>query len=151
MKKIISIFVLAMIIGMQSAPIVTTYAEGDGEEATSEEEQQSTPKERKTVLPPLQKPSLLPGPDIGDGSGDEVKSYITDKFLPSISKRFITIVSVAGLLGLVYSGILFIAAIGEQEKVNKAKRAAMFSVLGLLLAILSFAIVQIITYLPLGT
>jgi hypothetical protein len=106
----------------------------------------------KEVLPPIIKPSLLPGPSFGDANnrtGQEVTGYVTEKLLPKVASRLLTIMSVASLLGLMYAGVQFYMALGDPEKMGQAKRAAIFSVVGLILALLSFSIVQIINLLPL--
>lgn len=105
---------------------------------------------KKTILPPIEKPAFLPGPNIDDNTGDSVREYVTQRFLPSIAKRLTTIVAVISLLGLVYAGILFFTAAGVTDKIDKAKKAAIYAVVGLVLSLLSFTIVQIVNLLPLG-
>jgi hypothetical protein len=119
-----------------------------------EEQYQATDPEsgNNEVLPPIIKPSLLPGPTFGDANnrtGQEVTGYVTEKLLPKVASRLLTIMSVSSLLGLMYAGVQFYMALGDPEKMGQAKRAAIFSVIGLILALLSFSIVQIINLLPL--
>ena len=105
---------------------------------------------KDTILPPIEKPAFLPGPNIDDNTGEAVNKYVTQKFLPAIAKRLTTIVAVLSLLGLVYAGILFFTAAGTTERIDKAKKAAMYSIIGLVISLLSFTIVQIVNLLPLG-
>lgn len=107
-------------------------------------------EERRTILPPTEKPTSLPGPNLTGNTGNDAREYIINRFLPSVAKRLTTIVAVLSLLGLVYSGILFFTAAGVSDKFDKAKKAAIYSVVGLVIALMSFTIVQIINLLPLG-
>lgn len=138
-------------------PTETSNSNGDGNNVVPEKEPEEVePTEPSTrpnaVLPPIPKPDFLPGPDFNDNTdGNSVVSYITTKFLPAISKRFITIIAVISLIVLTYSGVLFFTALGEEDKVTKARKAAIFAVVGLIIAILSFTIVQILNLLPIGT
>ena len=105
-------------------------------------------------LPPIVKPSLVPGPDFTNPekrTGQEVNQYITNKLFPQIASRFLTLVATVAMIGIVVSGILFYSANGDQDKAKTAKNAAIYSVIGLIIALLSVAIVQIITSLPLNT
>jgi hypothetical protein len=105
-------------------------------------------------LPPIVKPSLVPGPDFTNPekrTGQEVNQYITNKLFPQIASRLLTVVATISMLGIVLAGLLFYAANGDQDQAKTAKNAAIYSVIGLILALLSVAIVQVITSLPLNT
>jgi hypothetical protein len=118
------------------------------EQTETEEEEEET---RKEVLPPIIKPSLLPGPKFEDENsrtGREATNYVTQKLLPMISARLLTIIAVGSLLGMIYAGVMFYLAMGDPEKMAGGKRAAIYSVVGLIIALLSFSIVQIINLLP---
>lgn len=105
-------------------------------------------------LPPIVKPDLLPGPTFQNGnkrSGQEVTDYVTTKLLPKTATRLITIVAITSMLGLVYAGITYFSAFGDTEKGTKGKSIAIYAIVGLLISLLSFTIVQIISSLPLNT
>lgn len=105
-------------------------------------------------IPPIAKPSLLPGPSFRNDNkrtGQEINEYVTVKFLPQLAIRLITIAAITAMLGLVYGGVLYFAALGDPEKATKGKNAAIYAALGLIIALLSFTIVQIISSLPLST
>ena len=59
--------------------------------------------------------------------------------------------TLAAFIGLVYAGFLFVTAYGGDEQVTKAKKILMYSVAGILLVIVSYAIVQFLTVGLLGT
>jgi hypothetical protein len=111
---------------------------------------QGTPE----YIPPIPKPSLLPGPTFRNENkrtGQEINEFVTVKFLPKLATRLITIAAITSMLGLVYGGLLFFSALGDPEKANKGKNAAIYAIVGLIISLLSFTIVQIISNLPLST
>jgi hypothetical protein len=105
-------------------------------------------------LPPILKPTLLPGPTFEENTkrtGLEVNQYITEKVFPRIAARLITVIAVISMLAIVYAGIQFFTAMGDTEKAAAGKKTAIFAVIGLVIALLSFTIVQIVTLLPFNT
>lgn len=123
---------------------------GEGSELECTEECR-TQLSRESYIPPTPKPSLLPGPNFARQDAatvGEVTDYVTVRLMPKLAARFVTLVAVVSMLGIVYAGILYFSAFGDPEKANKAKNAAIFAVIGLVLALLSFTIVQIIVSLP---
>lgn len=106
---------------------------------------------RESYIPPTPRPSLLPGPSFtrrDAATVGEVTDYVTVRLMPRLAARFVTFVAVISMLGLVYAGILYFTAFGDPEKGNKAKSAAIYAIIGLMIALLSFTIVQIIVSLP---
>ena len=114
-------------------------------------------------LPELYKPTSQPGPSLwskeANGSGDEtatqtvsskdIRKYATNQILPKIAIRLVAFISVASLVGLMYAGYLYLSAIGTTENYNTAKSVIIYSILGLVIALLAYAIVQIVFTLPL--
>ena len=114
-------------------------------------------------LPSLYKPKSQPGPSLwskeANGNGEEtakqtvsskqIREYTTNKILPKIAIRLVAFISVASLVGLMYAGYLYLSAIGTTENYNTAKSVIIYSILGLVIALLAYAIVQIVFTLPL--
>jgi hypothetical protein len=169
MKKILATFTFTLLLTLNLA-VLNVNAQGDQAaelsqcieacmDGDSDRELPCTSScqdrlNRTEYLPPLVKPSLLPGPKFSNNeqrTGDEVTGFVTERLLPQIATRLITIVAISSMLGIVYAGILFFSAMGDPEKANKGKDAAIYSVIGLVIALLSFTIVQIISSLPLNT
>ncbi len=69
----------------------------------------------------------------------------------NIIKTFIEIFLVTGVVFAVifalYGGVLWITSAGDKGKVDRARRTIVFSVIGLIVMILAFTIVQTIGYL----
>jgi hypothetical protein len=53
--------------------------------------------------------------------------------------------ALAAFLGFVYAGFLYVTAYGNDEQIQKAKKILMYAVIGLIVVILSFSIVQLLT------
>lgn len=52
-------------------------------------------------------------------------------FLMGAVQAFATIAGVIGVMGILYSGFLFVTAQGNEQKLSDAKRAFLYSVIGL--------------------
>lgn len=54
-------------------------------------------------------------------------------------------ITLAAFAGLVWSGFLYVTAYGDDEQITKAKTIIMWSIVGLILVIISFAVVRFFT------
>lgn len=84
-------------------------------------------------------PLKLPGARSGDPS-----TYIQQDFLPSITSTIIGIAGGLALLFVIIGGIQILTAYGNDEKIAAAKKTITWALAGLVIAILSYSIVQII-------
>jgi hypothetical protein len=82
----------------------------------------------------------LPHPE----GGDEEKA-LTEQLLPGITRTVIAAAGGLALLFIIIGGIQMLTAYGNDEKITAAKKTMTFAVVGLLIAILSYAIVSIIS------
>ena len=71
-------------------------------------------------------------------------------FIPYVIKRLLELGSGIAVLMIVYSGIMFISAGGNEDQRTKQMKNIGFAIMGLLFMILSRAIVSIVESLPLG-
>ncbi|MFA6528984.1 MAG: pilin [Candidatus Gracilibacteria bacterium] len=101
-------------------------------------------------MPTIPKPDLLPGPNTENATQASVQSYFREKALPSFISTIIGIVGVAAFISLLISGVQFLTAYGNEEKVGAAKKTAIYAVSGFLIAILAYAVVSIISSLPIS-
>ena len=53
--------------------------------------------------------------------------------------------ALAAFVGFVYAGFLYVTAYGSDEQVQKSKKILIYSVLGLIVVMLSYSIVQLFT------
>jgi len=86
----------------------------------------------------------LPGPQGEDLT--TVNRYFKDEFLPSIAMTIIKLAIPLSVVFLIIGAIQFIMALGNTEKLSLAKKTISFSLLGLIISLLSYAIVQLIFY-----
>lgn len=119
--------------------VKTAHADDD----TTEEE------DSNTEAPTIPKPDLLPGADEG-ANQQEIQDYFKNQAIPSFIAGFIGIVGVVSFVGMLIGGIRFLTAYGNDEQIGSAKKTIIFALIGLLLAIFSYAIVSIIGSLDLG-
>ena len=78
------------------------------------------------------------------GAGKDQGRALGNEVLPNITKTVIAITGGLALLFLIISGIQLLTAFGNEERVTAAKKTLAYSLIGLLIATLSYAIVQII-------
>lgn len=83
---------------------------------------------------------LLPHPE----SGDE-ETALTQQLLPGITRTVIAAAGGLALLFIIIGGVQMLTAYGNDEKITAAKKTMTFAVIGLVIAILSYAIVSIIS------
>lgn len=82
-------------------------------------------------------------PAAGNPQGDQ-SNYIQKTFLPSVTVTIITSTGALSLLFVIISGVQILIAFGNEEKITAAKKTLTWALVGLVIAILSYAIVQII-------
>ncbi|HBB27135.1 TPA: hypothetical protein DCZ36_01395 [Candidatus Gracilibacteria bacterium] len=68
----------------------------------------------------------------------------------SITNQLILVGSILSVGGIVFAAILYVTALGDGEKVKKAKTALQFSIIGFVLMLLSFPIVNALVNLIYG-
>ena len=95
------------------------------------------------IIPP--KSDLLPGPSKEDFDNESgVSETLTTNVLPKLAVYLIGIVAGAAMLFLVIAGVRFATAYGNDESIQKAKNQALYAVVGIVVALLSYVIVQIV-------
>lgn len=116
--------------------------------------------ENRAYSPPIiYKPKTLPGPtseyqkDVFKSKDtkkiNSTRGILSDILLPKATTGFIGFVSMAAFLMLVISGVRFVVAYGNQEDITKARNQTIYSMVGLVLALLAYTIVSIIANLNL--
>ncbi|MDD2892019.1 MAG: hypothetical protein PHQ95_03565 [Candidatus Gracilibacteria bacterium] len=78
----------------------------------------------------------------------EIKDVKTK--IVNITNKLILAGSILSVGGIVFAAILYVTALGNDEKVKKAKSALQFSVIGFVVMLLSFPIVNAIVNLIYG-
>ena len=80
----------------------------------------------------LSVPSVMP-------QGDILASIVTNAIT-----ILLIIVGVFALFSIIFSGLQWIMSGGEKEKLEKARKRLVFSIIGLLIAFLSFFIINLV-------
>lgn len=107
---------------------------------------QITQSSSQAQLPPLPKPEFIPGPTdpTGQNNPEQVQSYFLDRLLPMISQRLVTIIALLSIVSLFFAGYKYYTAFGDEQKAEEGKKIATYAILGLVLSLMSLAIVSII-------
>ena len=107
-------------------------------------QQPPTPPNLTLSKPPIRpigtdkEPLALPG--VGTDQGQALQESV----IPKITNFVIELSGGVALLFVIISGIQILTAYGNEEKLVAAKKTLTFAIAGLVIAILSYAIVQII-------
>ncbi len=162
MKKILTLILAAFITLLLVVPAVTASAKPDavfGTETTTAEktaiQKEAEPKTlfaqavKPTLIP---KPSTLPGPDeseqkSSDADGNETvttRNFLVNNVLPNLAIWILGFVMGGGVIFLIVSGVRFATAYGNEEAVENAKKQMIYAIVGVMVALLAFTIVQII-------
>lgn len=108
----------------------------------------AAPQPPSATMPTIPRIESLPGVDLsGVERGDSVFDYVIDRFIPRVIRGFLVFIAISALLFTVVSGVQFVLAMGNTEKAVAARKSLSYALIGLVIALLSFAIVSIINRL----
>lgn len=88
----------------------------------------------------LSLPDVLSGPYRGEGQPAELFSG-ADAVIPKIINLMLFIVGVLAVFMMIYGGIRYVLSGGDNTKVKDAKNTILYAIVGLIVAILGYAIV----------
>jgi len=97
-----------------------------------------------TTPPPIPQISTLPGPQGTNVS--QANIYLQQSFLPSIALTVIRIAIPLAVVFLIFGAVQLLTAYGSDEKISVAKKTLTWALVGLIISLLSYAIVQMIFY-----
>lgn len=84
---------------------------------------------------------LLPG---ASGTASDQANYISNSFLPRVTSIVVSLSGGLSLLFVIISGIQILTSYTKEEQLASAKKTLTWALLGLIISILSYGIVQII-------
>ncbi len=121
--KILSIIVLTVVVGLnlglaKAVPDINPNASGDKPDTI-----------------------LLPGANIPNDEGQGFQKAL----LPNITKAVIGLTGGLSLLFVIIGSVQILTAYGNDERLVAAKKTLTWAIAGLVIALLSYAVVQIIT------
>ncbi len=112
------------------------------------------------VLPALAQttPPPIPGGTVLPGIGTELETadavgkiaFVRETFITNLAQRFLKVIAATAVLMLVFGAYQYLTAVGNDEQIKQAHKTITWSLIGLVLALLAFAIVQIIVSIQFG-
>ncbi len=112
--------------------------------------QETSPNKRPPIIPDFvqsENDKKLLIPTAGDKNPNEL---ITGSFIPTLTKTVISFAGALAVLFIIIGGVQILTAYGDDGKVETAKKTITYAIIGLLIAMLSYAIVSIISGIQLG-
>jgi predicted Rossmann fold nucleotide-binding protein DprA/Smf involved in DNA uptake len=97
-----------------------------------------------TTPPEIPDIKTLPRPNVQDVG--QVSEYLQIGLLPRVAMVIISLAIGGSVVMIIYGSIQLLTAYGDTEKYSTAKKTIMFALVGLVIALLSYAIVQIIFF-----
>ncbi|MBA4336193.1 hypothetical protein C0416_00270 [bacterium] len=105
----------------------------------------ATSTTQTTVSPTIPNISTLPGPN-SSHKLEDTSIYLTSNLLPHVARTVTGLAITLSVIFIIFGSIQFLTAYGNEEKLGNAKKAITFAVIGLIISLLSFSIVQIIFF-----
>lgn len=75
------------------------------------------------------------------GTGTNLGSQSISAVLTTLMKGLLGLVGFLGIIGFVVSGILYLTAAGDEDQVDKAKKAMLYSIIGVIVALLGWIVI----------
>lgn len=97
----------------------------------------------------IPKPDTLPGPDKATQVADKGGAYAVEKFLPKVTKMFISFCGIVAFLFTITGGIRLMVSYGDNEASGAAKKQIQWSLIGLVISIFAYTIISIISSISL--
>ena len=136
-KKIAKILLICFAV-FQLSTIPFAFANDGNKSDTSSEK-------ATTVAPKIPQINTLPGPS-SEQKLEDSSAYLTKLLLPNIARTITGLAITLSVLFIIFGAIQLLIAYGNEEKLTNAKKTIMFALVGLVLSLLAFAIVQIIFF-----
>ncbi len=92
-------------------------------------------------------PPALPGAPPGETM--EPETYFGGVFIPAFTKVVIGAAGATAILFIIIGAVELLTAYGSDEKITKGKKTITYAIVGLLIAMLAYAIVTIISSIKL--
>lgn len=100
--------------------------------------------ERPPIIPNTSETELLI-PHTKQNTNLSGEDVLREIYLPAITRTVIALAGATAVLFIIIGGIQILTAYGNDEKLGNAKHTITYAIVGLLIALLSYAIVSIIS------
>ena len=137
MKKLL----LTLLVGLQ---LLSSTSLVFADVTSSSTDDASTASEATEVAAPvIFQPEFLPGPTSGT-TGGILQDYVLSTAVPKAINIGIGLLAITAFLGILISAIQLLTAYGDENKVGRGKTNLRYSILGLIIVMMSYAIVSIV-------
>ncbi len=85
---------------------------------------------------------LLAGPD--SGNPEAAQEYVNNNLLTGLTNKFLIFMLAASVAAIIVAGIFYVFSMGDSEKTKKAKDIIAWTIVGIIIAALSYTIVSIL-------
>jgi len=100
---------------------------------------------RPAIIPPGTSQEIMIPIIPKDSQGIPQEQFLGGVFLPTITRIVIASAGASAVIFIIIGGIEMLTAYGNDEKITNAKKTITYAIVGLLVALLSYAIVTIIS------
>lgn len=105
-----------------------------------------------SFLPAVANAALLQGTDMPTSVGEETGNATSLRELVlRMVNYFLTFLGVIAVIMIIYGGVTYVTAAGKDEAVGNAKKIIMYALVGIIIVLLSFALVNTILGAGTGT
>lgn len=80
----------------------------------------------------------------GPAEGIEGKSYVSDRLLPGISNGFVVFTLGVSVIMIIIAGMMYILSSGDSDMIKRAKDIIFWTIVGVIISILAYAIVSLV-------
>lgn len=137
MKKLLLTLVTALMLLSQVSPTWADTVTGSGADPSS------TASEATPTTPPgIPQADFLPGPS--SARGDSLQDYVLNKAVPKAINIGIGLLALTAFLGILIAAIQMLTAYGDENKVSRGKTNLKYSIFGLVVVMMAYAIVSIV-------
>ncbi len=137
MKKILLTLLVALQL-LGSTSLVFADATSSATDSTSTASE-ATP----VTAPGIAQPDFLPGPTSGS-TGGVLQDYVLSTAVPHAINIGIGLLALTAFIAILVSAIQLLTAYGDENKVGRGKTNLRYSILGLIIVMMAYAIVSIV-------
>ena len=91
-------------------------------------------------IPSVAGNAILAGPD----REEDGKNYVSENLLPGISNGFLIFTLGVSVIMIIIAGMMYILSSGDSDMVKRAKDIIFWTVVGVIISILAYAIVSLV-------
>jgi hypothetical protein len=77
--------------------------------------------------------------------GTNLPSGSVTGIVTNVMNWMLTLVGILGVIGFAIAGILYLTAAGDEERIKVAKRAMMYSILGVVIALIGLVVIKAVS------